>query len=90
VFVEVTLRGPLSALEADTALQHTWENLVASPLGKLTSLDQPLAAPRLTHAPDSTRFSVELSLAPLISGLKAAVMSDVWELMKIEKHSTDP
>jgi hypothetical protein len=46
-------------------------------------LDQADAAPRVYERAQRLALEVELDLTPIARGLRAAVVSDVWEIMQL-------
>lgn len=82
----LVLAGDYRADDRDPAelLRQTWEDLASSNLGRLLGLDTVAAPPLVSASPDSLRFSVELDPVPLAQGLRAAVMAEVWEILRLE------
>jgi hypothetical protein len=65
----------------------TWEGLSHSTMGRLLSLDHPAAEPQVRVDGDRLVFEVQLARQPLVSGLRAAVVADVWEILRIDGAS---
>lgn len=85
--VEVTLvlAGDWPKPDATTRLVDAWDDLAASNLGRLLGLDHPAAAPIVSALPDQLKMTVELDVMPLAQGLRAAVLSEVWEIMDLPR-----
>lgn len=58
-------------------------DLAGSPLGKLLSLDEQDTPARVQERPERLTLEVDLKVAPIARGLRAAVVSDVWEIMQV-------
>jgi len=82
VRVRVVLSGVWEGEDIER-LHLAWDDLAGSSLGKLLGLDQPEAPPDITVSERHLTLSVRLRLAPLVSGLRAAVVADVWEILRI-------
>src|SRR5690606_3058680 len=68
--------------DAPERLAGAWEDLAQSSLGKLLGFNHPEEPPRITRAGDDRlELSVSLGLGPMIAGLRAAVVADVWEIL---------
>jgi len=82
--VVLVIAGAFGGSEGDPATRagQAWVDLAQSGLGKLLGLDQ-AAAPSVVASPDSLRVAVEVAALPLAQGLKAAVMSEVWEILNL-------
>jgi hypothetical protein len=65
-----------------------WEDLAESSMGRLLSLDRPTAAPQVAFRGEHLVLDVRLPLGPLVSGLRAAVVADVWEILDVSPRST--
>lgn len=65
-------------------LLSAWEALATSSMGRLLSLDHPAAEPQVRVDGGRLVFEVQLSRMPLVSGIRAAVVADVWEILRIE------
>jgi hypothetical protein len=85
VRIEATVAGNWSGDggQARSRGVRIYNDLAASPLGRLLALDDPIDPPILTVSPDNVNLTVNLKLAPLVGGLHAAVSADVWELLDI-------
>lgn len=84
VRVNVVLAGPWGDRAADAAdrMEKTYGRLVASRLGRLLGLDQPMTPPVVTPSPDSVGLEVRLRLRALVRGLGDATATGVAEMMK--------
>jgi len=84
--VTIYIAGDFSGGEGDasTRLAESWNALATSDLGRLLALDRPASPPSVSGTPELLRLSVELELQPLASGIKAAVMSEVWEILDLK------
>jgi hypothetical protein len=80
--LHIELVGDFPASGADE-LAQAFRDLAESQLGKLLALDQTLATPEVHEREQRLLLDVDLDLAPIARGLRAAVMSDVWEIMNI-------
>jgi hypothetical protein len=90
--VTIYIAGDFAVAEGDpaTRLNEAWAALATSDLGRLLGLDAPAAPPVVSGTPELLRLSVELDLQPLASGLKAAVMSEVWEILDLKRPPAKP
>jgi hypothetical protein len=90
--VTIYIAGDFAGAEGDpaTRLNQAWAALASSDLGRLLGLDSPAAPPVVAGTPELLRLSVELELQPLASGLKAAVMSEVWEILDMKRPPAKP
>ena len=70
---------------ADSAerLSDAWEDLASSPTGRLLGLNRPASPPRFSESPDGLELTVDLELDPVVAGLRAAVIADVWEILDL-------
>jgi len=85
VRIEATLAGDWSS-DGERARSlgiQIYNDLAASPLGRLLALDDPVDPPIVTVSPNNVDLTVDLKLAPLVGGLHAAVSADLWELLDI-------
>ncbi|MFZ5897162.1 MAG: hypothetical protein ACOY0T_39250 [Myxococcota bacterium] len=64
-------------------LAQAFSDLRASPLGKLLGIDQEDSQPRVHEREQRLLMEVDLKIAPIVRGLRAAVVSDVWEIMQL-------
>ncbi len=62
-------------------LLATWSALRESPLGRLTGLDRPEVRSDAAATMDTVTLSVSAPLEPLLSGLDAAVLAELRELL---------
>jgi hypothetical protein len=62
-------------------LLHSWEKLAESSMGRLLGFDHPAAEPQVRVEDGRLVFEVQLARLPLMSGLRAAVAADVWEIL---------
>ncbi|HVU02248.1 MAG TPA: hypothetical protein VHE30_10875 [Polyangiaceae bacterium] len=85
----VVLAGAFDAVDADR-LVSAWTDLEASSMGKLLSLDQPIAPPKAALEDGRLVLRIGLSLRPLATGLRAAVAADVWEILNIPPPPSGP
>lgn len=87
----VVLSGDYRSLEGDPAdvLASAWQDLAVSSLGRLLGLDRPAAEPKVAGTPESLRLSVVVDPLPLARGLRAAVMAEVWEILRLEPPAAD-
>jgi hypothetical protein len=81
----VVIAGDFSDPKGDpaTRLQDAWNDLAASGMGRLLGLNQPESGPTVSGTPDLLRLNVELAAKPLATGLRAAVMAEVWEILDL-------
>jgi hypothetical protein len=68
-------------------LLSAWESLAKSSMGRLLSLDRPAAEPQVRVDGDRVLFEVQLARVPLVSGIRAAVVADVWEILRIQSET---
>lgn len=68
-------------------LSRAFEELATSTTGKLLGLDGARAV-QGRFDPQYLTLSTELPLFPLVSGLRAAVIADVWEILGIPKPNS--
>jgi hypothetical protein len=69
--------------DAKRHLSEAWEDLAGSPTGRLLGLNRPATPPQVTTTENSLQLRVELELAPIVAGLRAAVIADVWEILDL-------
>jgi hypothetical protein len=67
---------------AAEALRLAFEELASSPTGKLFAFERARGLTASSH-PQYLTLSAELELDPLVRGLHAAVMADVWEILDL-------
>jgi hypothetical protein len=79
--VRTVISGRWSGEDA-MPLTAAWDDLAHSPMGRLLGLDQPVVPPEVTVTPQHLTLDVRLALLPLVSGLRAAVVADVWEFLE--------
>jgi hypothetical protein len=80
----VELAGDFPASGADD-LAEAFRDLGTSPLGKLLGLDQEETPPSVHERAQRLLLEADLKVAPIARGLRAAVVSDVWEIMQLDK-----
>jgi len=78
----IELAGDFPPSGADD-LAEAFRDLGTSQLGKLLGLDQEDTPPTVHERDHRLLLEVELDLAPMARGLRAAVVSDVWEIMQL-------
>lgn len=84
----VQLAGDVRREGADEMVK-AFHELVQTPTGRLLGLDQP-TSPTAVHEPDGRLvLDVELEVAPIARGLRAAVIADVWEIMQTRPRATN-
>ncbi len=74
-------------------LSSAWSDLAESSMGRLLGLDQPASPPEFAVTPQHLTLSVRIALPPLVNGLRAAVVADVWEILQVppaEKKAGPP
>lgn len=69
-------------------LAQAFRDLGGSPLGKLLALDEQDTPARVQERPERLTLEVDLKVAPIARGLRAAVVSDVWEIMQLPAPSS--
>lgn len=82
----VFIAGDFSDPSGDpaTRLQDAWNELAGSGIGKLLGFNEPTSGPTVSGTPDLLRLDVELAAKPLATGLRAAVMAEVWEIFDLQ------
>jgi hypothetical protein len=80
----VVLSGAFRADDLPRLLS-AWETLANSSMGRLLSLNHPAAEPQLRVDGERLVFDVQLARTPLVSGIRAAVVADVWEILRVER-----
>lgn len=85
--VTLVLVGDFRSDQADPAelLRQTWQDLATSNLGRLLGFDTVSSPPSVSGTPGSLRLAMELDPVPLAQGLRAAVMAQVWEILRLER-----
>jgi hypothetical protein len=78
----IELAGDFPPSGADE-LAKAFGDLGTSTLGKLLGLDQAETTPSVHERDNRLLLEVDLELAPIARGLRAAVVSDVWEIMQL-------
>lgn len=78
----VELAGDFPPSGADD-LAQAFRDLGTSPLGKLLGLDQEDTPPSVHERAQRLVLDADLKVAPIARGLRAAVVSDVWEIMQL-------
>jgi len=71
-------------------LAAAWNDVAESSLGRLLGLNQPPSPPETVVAPDTLQLHVRLARQPLVTGLRAAVVSDVWEFLNVPRAKRTP
>lgn len=81
----IVIAGSFGEAESDPAAQAAlaWTDLTGSGLGKLLGFDQ-AEPPQIVATPDALRVSFEVAALPMAQGLRAAVMSEVWEILDLK------
>ncbi|HEY8944917.1 MAG TPA: hypothetical protein VIM73_11680 [Polyangiaceae bacterium] len=87
--LDVELAGDFPPHGADD-LVHGFRALSESSTGKLLGLDQLESSPNVPEREGRLLMDVELALAPIARGLRAAVIADVWEIFDLPKRPTKP
>jgi hypothetical protein len=64
-------------------LEAAWNDLAGSSMGRLLGLDQPATPAEVSVTDDQLTLRVRLARLPLVTGLRAAVVADVWEFLKV-------
>jgi hypothetical protein len=82
----VVMSGDFSAdgQAALDELERAFREIAASSTGKLFAFERARSI-RGSFNPQYLTLSVELPLSPLVSGLRAAVIADVWEILGLPK-----
>jgi hypothetical protein len=91
--VEATLAlaGDYSGVsDAVERLRGSWTALAESSTGKLVGLHRPAAEPTVSESDAGLLLRVTLELEPIVRGLRAAVMSDVWEMLELSPAGPAP
>lgn len=81
--VTVAIDGPWGEEGAQPVprMEQAWEALAESSTGRLFGLHELEQAPVVRSTKERVTLDVELELAPIIHGLRAAVAADVWEML---------
>lgn len=80
--LRIFITGRFEPADADR-LASAWNDLAVSSMGRLLGLDRPESPPQAAATADQLSLRVRLSLMPLASGLRAAVVADVWEILDV-------
>jgi hypothetical protein len=81
----LVLAGDLRATpDAKAAFAAAWEDLAQSSTGRLLGLHRPAGDPTVSEVGDTVRLRVRLELGPIVDGLRAATMADVWEILDLK------
>ena len=64
-------------------LTQAWEDLAHSSTGRLLGLHRPATAPTVSATSESLELRTELEIEPIVAGLRAAVIADVWEILDL-------
>jgi hypothetical protein len=86
VRAQLELAGDFPASGADD-LAAGFQDLAQSSTGKLLALDQ-ISEPRVREREGRLILDVDLALAPIARGLRAAVIADVWEILDLPRRPT--
>jgi hypothetical protein len=78
--LRVVLSGQWSG-EDVAQLQSAWGDLAGSSMGRLLGLLDPVTPPEIFVTPELLTLDVRIHVAPLASGLRAAVAADLWEIL---------
>lgn len=89
VRIRVALAGSWQGEDVERLLAG-WEDLARSNVGRLLSLDRPSTPPEVDLDGELLRLGITLPLAPLVSGLRAAVISDLSEMFDVSGDSGPP
>jgi hypothetical protein len=87
--VTIVLTGRFDAVDAER-LGSAWSDLEGSTMGRLLGLDRPIEPAKTSSGPDRLTLEVRLGLMPLVTGLRAAVAADVWEILNIPPPAPRP
>ncbi len=92
IAVTISLAGDWRAVgpDASARLLGAWEDLASNPTGRLLGFDRPRAAPVLGGSAQMLELRVELEGAPIVQGLRAAVVADVWEILSVSPSTSSP
>jgi hypothetical protein len=82
--IELQLAGDFSPTGVDD-LRLAFDELAASPIGKLLALDQSAEPPKIHEQEQRLYLDIDVNLAPIARGLHAAVAADVWEIMDTKR-----
>jgi hypothetical protein len=82
----VFIAGDFSDPKGDpaTRLENAWNEVAQSGIGRLLAFNEPTSGPSISGTPDLLRLEVELAAKPLATGLRAAVMAEVWEIFDLQ------
>ncbi len=88
--ITIAIDGPWDEQDASPVarLRQAWEDLAESSTGQLFGLQEPVSLPALSANGRRVSLTVELKLAPIVNGLRAAVAADVWEMLELGPTST--
>jgi hypothetical protein len=89
LLLEIVMTGRFEAEDADR-LAAAWNDLATSSMGRLLGLDHPENPPRAAASGDQLSLRVGLALMPLASGLRAAVVADIWEILDVSPRGKPP
>jgi hypothetical protein len=67
-------------------LTASWNDLASSSTGRLLGLHRPAIEPVVRDEGGVLVLRVGLDLAPMIAGLRAAVIADVWEILNLSEE----
>lgn len=87
--VTVAIDGPWGEQGAEPVLwmEQAWQSLAESSTGRLLGFHEVSQAPVVRSSKDRITLDVELELAPIVHGLRAAVAADVWEMLDVRPTS---
>jgi hypothetical protein len=74
---------------ATSALAEAWQSLSQSSTGKLLGIDQG-EPPRISAEQAGLRMVCVLPVEPLIHGLRAAILTDVSEILRLTPRAARP
>ena len=85
----VAIDGPWDEAGAEPVLrmEQAWQALAESSTGRLFGFHELSQTPVVRTTKDRVTLDVELELAPIVQGLRAAVAADVWEMLDVSPTS---
>ncbi len=89
VRLSVRVAGDFAA-DASDRLRRAYAELSQSSMGKLLALDQPDATAVVREREQCLLLDVDLAVAPIAEGLRAAVVADIWEILRLPEPSRTP
>ncbi|HEU5075378.1 MAG TPA: hypothetical protein VFU02_14405 [Polyangiaceae bacterium] len=83
--VSVAIEGPWEEEGAEPVLrmEQAWQALAESSTGRLFGFHELAQTPVVRTTKNRVTLDVELELAPIVHGLRAAVAADVWEMLDV-------